>query len=136
MYITQNFLDDYDNLINLLLVTEGHKTHYVLIKSISGLLYQNYGGHCSHICPFCPKVYRTKDELLTHLEKGCFKLGERSVLPSNEEAIDFVKFQGMKKMLKKPFVIYADFESILNAFDDSAQCGTKKYQKHIPCGYA
>ena len=34
-------------------------------------------------------------------------------------------------MLKKPFVIYADFESILQECDDKG-----KYQKHISCGYA
>src|SRR5690606_11329373 len=55
---------------------------------------------------------------------------------SADDSINYVQFRSMKKLLKKPFVIYADFESILTKYEDNGTCETKKYQKHIPCGYA
>src|SRR5690606_15886632 len=67
-----------------------------------------------HICPFCCKSYQQKEKLLDHLKQGRFKFGERSMLPSADDSINYV--QSMKKLLKKPFVIYADFESILTKF--------------------
>jgi len=39
-------------------------------------------------------------------------------------------------MLKKPFVIYADFESILAACEDKREVQSKQYQQHIACGYS
>ena len=39
-------------------------------------------------------------------------------------------------MLKKPFVIYADFESILESCEDNRDCQSKLYQSHLACGYA
>ena len=38
---------------------------------------------------------------------------EHTVHPSEKDAKDHVRFKSYAKMLKKPFVIYADFECIL-----------------------
>ena len=71
-----------------------------------------------------------------HLKNGCAKFGETTVLPSVKDSINFVKFKNTQKMLKKPFVIYADFESILELCEDKRDCQSKLYQSHVPCGYA
>ena len=39
-------------------------------------------------------------------------------------------------MVKKPFVIYADFESLLLNVDRDEKASTQRYQKHEACGYA
>ena len=41
-----------------------------------------------------------------------------------------VVFNETNKCMKQSFVIYADFETILETIDD-----IKKYQKHILCGF-
>ena len=42
-----------------------------------------------------------------------------------------VEFKNIKHQLKAPFVVYADFESILSKLDNE-----DKYQEHIACSYA
>ena len=122
IYTTKNFFENYDNMINLLLINDGKNTHYVLIKHITRLLRQNYNDNQAFICPFCPKNYRSKEDLIEHMKKGCFDYQEAVELPSEEEAKEYVKFKSMRKMLKKPFVIYADFESILVNYRDQNKC--------------
>uniref|UniRef100_UPI0035900121 uncharacterized protein n=1 Tax=Myxine glutinosa TaxID=7769 RepID=UPI0035900121 len=50
-----------------------------------------------------------------------------------------ITFKDEKKKIKHPFVIYADFESILEKIDtaspDPKDSYTNKYQKHTPCGF-
>ena len=71
-----------------------------------------------------------------HLKNGCAKFGETTSFPTVKDSKDFVKFKNIHKMLKKPFVIYADFESILESCEDKRECQSKLYQSHVPCGYA
>jgi len=136
-YVTDNILKSTDNLINLLLVQEKDNAHYVLIKSLPALVYSAYAGHGAvNLCPCCFKNHRTKEKLEIHLHEGCAKFGERTVLPSVDEAQEYVRFNKLHKMLKKPFVIYADFESILQANQDDRGVKSKQYQKHVACGYS
>ena len=50
----------------------------------------------------------------------------------------YIKFKSYKRKLKSPFIIYADFESILvsedNGKQNSEESYTKKYQQHIAWG--
>ena len=52
---------------------------------------------------------------------------------------EFVKFKNYERKIKSPFVIYADFESILvaesNRKQNPARSYTNKFQKHIACSY-
>ena len=52
---------------------------------------------------------------------------------------EFVKFKNYERKIKSPFLIYADFESILVPQNDEKQNAEKsyttKYQKHIACSY-
>ena len=42
-----------------------------------------------------------------------------------------IKFKNIKNQLPAPFVVYADFESILKRLSDQ-----KKYQEHLACSYS
>ena len=57
-------------------------------------------------------------------------------MPTNEE---YVKFKNHGRKIKSPFMIYADFESILkpenNEKQNPKESHTNKYQKHIACSY-
>ena len=50
-----------------------------------------------------------------------------------------ISFKDFNKSIKHPFVIYADFESILENIDTVSpnpnKLYTNKYQKHTPCGF-
>ena len=51
----------------------------------------------------------------------------------------WIHFKNIKKMLKMPFVIYADFESFTERIKDCdrnpSEPGTSKYQHHTPSGF-
>ena len=51
----------------------------------------------------------------------------------------YVKFKNYERKIKSPFLIHADFESILvaeiNGKPNPNQCYANKYQKHVACSY-
>ena len=51
----------------------------------------------------------------------------------------YVKFKNFERKIESPFMIYADFESILVPEDNGKQnpneSYTNKYQKHVACTY-
>ena len=57
-------------------------------------------------------------------------------MPKKDE---YVKFKNFQRKLKSPFMIYADFESILllenNGKQNPNESYTNKYQKHAACSY-
>ena len=100
--------------VNLLLISEGEKKHYCIIKNMSRLLssqtstYQHKKFYCSR----CLNSFGRQDLLDKHLE-----------LCKNNEAVGikmpekgtFVTFKNHHKKMDMPFVIYADFESLMKA---------------------
>ena len=72
-------------------------------------------------------IFRSQQRLDKHL-KYCSHRNAAVVemLGPGEKVV----YNETNKCIKHPFVIYADFESILEKTDD-----VKKYQKHIPCGF-
>ena len=52
------------------------------------------------------------------------------------EPMNILKFKNFGHTLETPFVIYADFESILERVDDDESKSTQKINKHVPCGFA
>ena len=55
------------------------------------------------------------------------------------EKSEHVKFKNYERKLKSPFIIYAEFESILVSKDNGKQIQgepyTNNYQKHIACSF-
>ena len=135
--LSKNVITKYNECINLLLIKEGEKSHYVLIKNLSALVAEHNSRHKTYVCPSCMKGYRESSKLDKHLkDSGCVKFSEKVELPSEEVAKEYVQFKSISKMLKKPFVIYADFESLLLTLERDETQATQKYQKHEACGYA
>lgn len=100
LYVTPN-VKEHKNWINLLMITQGEKNHFVLIKSMSALLYENYKNNATHLCPYCFKTYKKVELLHEHFDNGCQKFGEKVELPTKEKANEYVHFKSMFKMLKK-----------------------------------
>ena len=132
--------------------------HYVWIKDLSKLLSKqisNYNGK-RFICIRCFKYFTFESTFKKH-EEICKNIDFIKTLVPKPET--FIEFKNYKKMIKVPFVIYADFETInkkkyqcnycSELFDNPTKienhnCNkknneiikTKKYQELIPCGFS
>ena len=70
--------------------------------------------------------------------KDYFKInGKQMIKMPNKSEYD--KFKNFERIIKSPFRIYADFESILvtenNGKQSPNESYTNKYHKHVACGY-
>lgn len=66
-------------------------------------------------------------EKLKNHDERCFAFSaQRIKFP--EDVV--VKFRNIKNQLQAPFIVYADFESILKEINSK-----NKYQEHIACSY-
>ena len=69
----------------------------------------------------------------THLEFCQNHEHQRHVYPNKSN--DIVHFKQYQKLHKTPFVVYADFESFIEPFDNKIGKGTPQYQNHTPLGF-
>ncbi|CAG9836230.1 unnamed protein product [Diabrotica balteata] len=107
--------------------------HYCWIKNLSKLLNSqlNKDGHKKIICDRCLNYFTNQERLNKHLIL-CEKMNDyKIVIPENK----IIKFKNFIYKQRTPFIIYADFESMLEPLDISVE--SKKYQKHtaFSCGY-
>ena len=125
--------------IVLLLIKDGEKSHYCLVKNISALFASQINNHkgTSHICLNCFNGFKSPDSLNKHKEycynNECVKI---TMPPPGA----YLKFKNFRYSEKAPFAIYADFESLIKPMDncdpDPNKSYTKKYQKHKPSGFS
>ena len=147
--------------INLLLINDKNSdkinNHYVWIKDLSKLLSKqisNYNGK-KYICIRCFNYFTFESTFKKH-EEICKNIDFIKTLVPKPET--FIEFKNYKKMIKVPFVIYADFETINKKKYQCDYCSelfdnpkiedhdckkknneinkTKKYQELIPCGFS
>ena len=124
--------------VDLLLREEEGKKHYVLIKDFNTFTYDlTLHRDRKHFCRYCLQAFITEKILKRHI-KDCFKINDKQkmIMPKTGE---YVKLKNYERKIKSPFIIYADFESVLvpedNGKQNSEESYTKKYQKHIACSY-
>ena len=125
--------------IVLLLIKDGKKSHYCLVKNTSALLASQINKHkgTSHICLNCINGFKTEQSLIKHKEY-CYN--NECVNIMMEPPNTFLNFKNFRYSERAPFVIYADFESFIKPMDscdpDPNKSYTKKYQKHKPSGFS
>ena len=124
--------------IHLLLICDGEKQHYCLIKDLSRLVSSDISKkeHKKFICERCLNYFGTQKLLDTHSELCRDHEAVREKLPKDET---FLSFKNHHKKMDMPFVIYADFESIIKPLHtvqpNPMNCYTEKKQKHIPVSF-
>ncbi|XP_066592945.1 uncharacterized protein [Prorops nasuta] len=123
--------------VNLLLITDDQgNAHFLCIRNLSRLISNqtNKRGHTIHICERCLHYFHTADKLQVH-ERDCVQLNDniRVILPKNAEDC-WVSFKNQKNSERVPFVVYADFECLLEKIDNSSNSSKNSYdyQKHVP----
>jgi hypothetical protein len=119
--------------INLLLIEDGENFHYVWIKDLSRLLHDiNLNGSKKYFCVYCFSHFMSQQALDKHAEDCVINKPTRAVLP---EAGTKLQFQNNRNETMIPFIIYADFESVLEPTNEH-KSNTTCYQIHKPCSYA
>ena len=135
--------------VNLLMITDGENRHYTAVKSLSRLLGSMNASHngAYHFCVNCLNGFRTESARDKHY-KYCSSHGEVTVkMPKESEK--WLKFHDGQCQFKVPFMLYADFESILKPVEErykdemsrmKADRGgkasyTEKLNTHVPSGW-
>ena len=127
------------NQANLLMITDGEKWHYLTIISIRmlfrGITSKNNG---DFYCLNCFSSFRTKNALKNH-ENVC-KDQDYCYIEMPNKGNNILKYNLGEKSMKISFIIYGDFESILEEIstcgNDPKQSSTTKISKHTPSGFA
>lgn len=142
-----------DDVINLLLIKEGDKQHFVYVKKLDILISQpkfdEDGKHANKVmypCPNCLHRFTTQTLLDKHREDGCDLFEPQKIeYPTkkfNEATKEYemptIKFVNHANKFKQPVVIYADFETICQKIEhthDSNKSSSTKFIKQVPCGF-
>ena len=125
-------------IVNLLLISDGEKQHYCLIKSLSRLLSSQMSkhDHTNVFCLNCLNHFPNGEKLKIH-EEYCLK--NQAIRIEMPEEGSFISFIHHNRSIKVPFVVYADFEAFTEEIPISKQnekfSFTQKYQKHKPSGF-
>ena len=124
--------------INLLLISEGGIQHYTTMKSLSRLLTSRNTKHkCKqHFCNNCLQGFTlesSRDEHQVYCENNEVV---RVEMPRKGSTVEFCDGQNQFKI---PFMMYADFESILEPIQgpnpDPTGSYTLEVTKHSPSGW-
>ena len=130
--------DERKHQIVLLLIKDGENSHYCLVKNLSGLLSSQVKKH-NHKLYFCLNCLNgsVDPEKLEIHKKYCLEEGSVKINMPKPET--FIKFNNYLHAERSPFVIYADFESMLKPLEtcepDPNKSYTLKYQKHEPISF-
>ena len=129
----------FDRHVDLLLLSDGKKSHYCWIKSMSRLLgHQNSHGHRYHYCIYCLQGFTSHRVLEKHQTYCKDHNAQRVELPKEEDK--WLYYKDVRKQLKVPFIIYADFESfqipISGCENDPASSFAEKSTHHVPSSFA
>ena len=115
------------------------KTHYTLVKNKSALIASqvNNHEHKRHFCLNCFNSFNSPETLETHKEYCYENESVKTIMPPPGTYLSFNKFHHSEKT---PFVIYADFESLIKSMDNCDpnpnKSYTKKIQKHEPISFS
>ena len=126
LYISKK---SYNQTLNLLLITEKDKSHYVFIKDFNRLMFsRTKHKDKKHYCMSCLQNFTT-EEILSNHKKQC-------LLINGCQAVNYesgtIKFTNYNKQIPILFKIYADTECFLKRTKIKEGEHTIKYQEYQP----
>ena len=83
-------------------------------------------------CKSCLHCFSSENVLTKHKE-DCLNINGKQSVKLEKGKIEFENYY---KQIPVPFKIYADFECNLKSVESYEGSYTKKYQDHVPCGFA
>ena len=128
--------------INLMLIESRDIQHYCWVKRESALLFDKAINNKTFYCMRCLTRF-TRAHMLVEHEKYCNGVnGRPTKIDMPEEGENILAFQNHQKQMKAPYVIYADFESLVKKIQGCERDPEKKYKSytektewHEACGY-
>ena len=139
--------ETFEDQMNILLITEDEKKHYVLIKDFNAFMYnQSKHKERKHFCMYCLECFSSERILANHAN-NCLTINGAQAINMPKQGENILKFNNFHKQLPVPFVIYADFEAITKNVQGCKQSEemeneknkrsyTEAYQTHEDCGSA
>ena len=120
-----------EDVLNLLLITEGEKQHYVLVKDFNRMVYNTTNDqHRKHFCMHCLQCFST-EEILTKHNENCMVINGEQAIRMPQKGKNTLQFQNHHRQMPVPF---EDFEAITEKVQGCQPSSTKsytdKYQKH------
>ena len=138
--------ETFEDQMNLLLITEDEKKHYVLIKHFNAFMYnQTKHKERKHFCKYSLQCFSSERILANHVN-NCLTVNGAQAINMPKQGENILKFNNFHKQLPVPFVTYADFEAITRKVQGCKQSEemeneknkrsyTEAYQTHEDCGY-
>ena len=131
--------EKYEDHMELLLITKNEKKHYVLIKDFNKFMFnQTKHKNKKHFCMHCLQCF-SSDRVLNEHEDNCIQVNGTQAVKMPDKDNNILKFNNFNKQQAVPFVIYADFEAIIEKISgckpNNDKSYTESYQKHTDCGY-
>ena len=138
--------EKFEDQMNLLLITEDKKKHYVLIKDFNAFMYnQTKHKNKKHFCMYCLQCFSSERILANHVN-NCLTINGNQAINMPKKGENILRFNNFHKQLSVPFVIYADFEAITKKVQGCKQneemeeeknkrSYTEAYQTHEDCGF-
>ena len=122
-----------ENHVILFKLKNGENEHFALVNNVNRLWFgqDSKNKNQRHVCDGCLNSFNSKETLEVHQE-FCTDDGVKAVLPPPDSTVKFRKAQCGTIV---PFVIYADFESILEKTEKRIGEKTTQIQHHIPCSF-
>ena len=119
--------------IDLLLVIDVNKSHYVYIKDFDKFMFhKTKNKNKIHFCKSCLQCFSSKNVLTEHKEVCLSINGAQSVRLEKGTA----EFKNYFKQIAVTFNVYPDSECNLESVESYKGSYSKKYQDHIPCSFA
>ena len=131
--------EKYEDHMELLLITKDENKHYVLIKDFNKFMYnQTKHKERKHFCMHCLQCFNSERVLNNHKD-NCIQVNGTQAVNMPDKENNILKFNNHPKQQPVPFVIYADFEAIIEKISscqpNNDKSYTEAYQKHTDCGY-
>ena len=131
--------EKYEDHMELLLITKDENKHYVLIKDFNKFMFnQTKHKNKKHFCMYCLQCFSSERVLNEHKD-NCIQVNGTQAVKMPDKDNNILKFNNFHKQQAVPFVIYADFEAIIEKISgckpNNDKSYTEAYQKHTDCGY-
>ena len=103
--------EKFSNCMDLLLIFEENKSHYVYIKDFNRLMFnKTKNKNNKFLCKCCLQCFSSENVLTEHKE-NCLEINGKQNVKLRKSLISFENYS---KQLPAPFKIYPDFECILS----------------------
>ena len=119
--------------MNLLLITDGDKSHHVYIKDFDRCMFhKTINKSKKYFGKSCLQCF-SSENMLTEHKKVCLSINGAQSARLEKGTIEFKNYF---KQIPIPFKIYSNFECNLKTVESYEGSYSKKYQYHAPCSFA